>query len=94
MTPNMSRSHSDEKQKGVDQKPSQIKLSCKIYFIYSSFTVVALLSTELTVILNYDNSCPTCINDLDIAGYVKAREAIAAEHSYPFSPINYKVKWP
>ncbi|XP_058956402.2 tyrosine aminotransferase [Pocillopora verrucosa] len=23
-------------------------------------------------------------------GYVKAREAIAAEHSYPFSPINYK----
>ena len=26
-----------------------------------------------------------------IAGYVKTREAIAAEHSYPLSPLTYKV---
>lgn len=27
-----------------------------------------------------------------MVGYVKAREAIAAEHSFPLSPITYKVK--
>lgn len=27
-----------------------------------------------------------------IVGYVKAREAIAAEHSFPLSPLTYKVK--
>ena len=36
----------------------------------------------------YINSKAICIN---FVGYVKAREAIAAEHSFPLSPITYKV---
>lgn len=58
--------------------PTEAKTSLSQVFWFNSITLFLTFFYQLYTIC--------------MVGYVKAREAIAAEHSFPLSPITYKVK--